>query len=164
MKQFSDIFNISLLKANIKQAFERFPIAIFLSAGISALFLYLIYHQNIDQQYMLQIGKIICSLIVTFFLSVGVTLLSESLQKNKNILFGLQVLPFLFGILFYSFFQSDFSDSFTITYIIITLFGVVFFLFFAPYLSKIFKKDFMEHAYYTYFYKISTVFLLSIIL
>jgi len=108
--------------------------------------------------------KAVLSLIITYFLSVWFYISCEKLSFSyfKKNLF--QIIPIIFWILFYFGFHNDLENFENIEYFILTLFGIIWYLFIAPYIKNILSKQIKQSIFYTYFYKISVIFLISAIL
>jgi len=106
----------------------------------------------------------ILSAIATFFLSVGVSLHVESYTGSRLQNYLLQVLPAAFGVLFYFGFSPNIDNERNIVFFLLTFVGIVAYLFFAPFIKKLFAKDSTQETYYTFFYTVATVFLISFIL
>lgn len=163
MKKIFNLINLESLKKNLKTTISRFPISSLIILKISALFLILNhwYFTYLAEQ---EFWRIIASLIITFFLSVWVYLKTEWLNFNwlkRNLS---QIIPILFWIFFYSGFSANLENFENLIFFILTLAWIISFLFFAPYPKKFLLEKLKETVYYTYFYKISVVFLTSFIL
>ncbi|MDD3793929.1 MAG: DUF4153 domain-containing protein [Candidatus Gracilibacteria bacterium] len=157
-----NIFKLENLIENIKYIIIRFPLGV-LYIVINLLFLIIVTNfdlTNIVENYF---TKGIFSLIVTFFFSIGVYLTSEkyNLEKKKKCLY--QIIPIIFGILFFSFFDNNPDDFENIIFFILSLVGIIGYIFFAPFLKKCTLLKNENEVYYPYFYKISIVFLISFI-
>ncbi|MFK7780548.1 MAG: DUF4153 domain-containing protein [Candidatus Gracilibacteria bacterium] len=163
MKNIFSMFSMEALKTNIRTIISRFTISIIIIFIVSVLF-FINIHAELVQSMNEELFRIITSLIVTFFFSIGIYLGTESssYSKLKKTLF--QLIPLGFGVLLYSVFSSDFNDFENILFIIISFFGIIFYLFFAPYLKNILKNNTKQTVFYTYFYNISVLFLISFIL
>lgn len=163
MKDFLHLFRLETIRENLKKVLLRFPLPVAILVLITATFLVLIHVGGLLPETIQMLGKIIFSLIVVFFLAVWMKLFCEAQKKvSLNFIFWV-FFPLCFGGLFYFFLKNDLSDFLSVTYIIVTLLGVVFLLFFAPYGTRLRQQNFSENSYYTYFYSVSTVFLLSFI-
>lgn len=123
------------------QRLRRFPLETVISIALTLFLIFAIYSEKTDAW----VVQTILSLIVTFFLSTGMTLFRESLDggkglKNKNTLL-LAVLPVIYGIGFY--FVSDYlgtANPENVAFFLLHLFGFIAILFVAPYLRNIFEK------------------------
>lgn len=163
MKNILHMFNLENLKSNIKNIITRFPIWVILIFIITILFII-----NVDLAYDSKIKedifRVIFSLIITFFFSISVYISSENqglkcLQKNL-----FQIIPLVFWIFFYISFKSTIDSFENIVFLLLSLTWIMWYLFFAPYIKNLINFETEQTVYYTYFYKISVVFLTSIIL
>lgn len=157
-----NIFKLENLIENIKYIIIRFPLWV-LYIVINLLFLIIVTNfdlTNIVENYF---TKWIFSLIVTFFFSIWVYLTSEkyNLEKKKKCLY--QIIPIIFWILFFSFFDNNPDDFENIIFFILSLVWIIWYIFFAPFLKKCTLLKNENEVYYPYFYKISIVFLISFI-
>lgn len=143
----------------------HFPLPVMLSIAATTIFIMLTYNVYSDSIVQKDLTKMALSLIVTFFLAVWLKLYGESqnLKSWKFYMVSFFIPLIIWGVFFY-FFKSDINNSVSFTYVIVTLFGIISLLFFSPYIPKIATGNFSENSYYTYFYTIATIFLLSIIL
>lgn len=160
-----NIFAFLLKKQEIrnksKEISQRFPLAIIISSITTLLFCSIIaFELSHDTSEI--IGKVIMSAIVTFFLSLWVTLLWESL-KNKTVQSFGQIWALLFGGIFYSFLTQDIESITGVTFFILTLFGTISVIFSSPYIKYLYKWTYSEISYFVYFYRISLVFFMSLI-
>lgn len=163
MKNIFSFINLENLKNNIRDIILRFPLWVLIIIIITTLFIVNI-HVTFTQLVQNDIYKYIISLIVTFFLSISVYISTENsnITNSKRKLF--QIIPILFWIFFYFSFEKTIGNIENIIFIILSLVWIISYLFFAPYIKKLINKDIEQTIYYTYFYKISVVFLTSIIL
>jgi len=163
MKNFFARFRAGALRESIFRILMRFPVAIAIIIGISVLF-FMSLHGKFDTTTESMIYRMIFSAVVTFFLSIGISLHSESLDLLwvKNYL--LQFLPVVFGALFYRGFSESIDNEKNIVFFLLSLSGILAYLFFSPFIRQLFVKDAPQTVYYTYFYHISVVFLISAIL
>lgn len=163
MKNIFSMFSMEALKTNIKTIISRFPVSIIIIFIVSILF-FITLHADLTQSMNEQLMRINITLIVTFFFSIWVYLWTESSNypKLKKTLF--QLIPLGFWVLLYSVFSSDFNDFENFLFIIISFFWIIFYLFFAPYLKNILNNNTKQTVFYTYFYNISVLFLISFIL
>ncbi len=163
MNNFFARFRADALRESVSRILVRFPVAIAIIIGISVLF-FMSLHGKFDTTTESMIYRMIFSAVVTFFLSVGISLHSESLDipRVKNYL--LQLLPVVFGSLFYLGFSESIDNEKNIVFFLLSLSGILAYLFFSPFIRQLFVKDVSQTTYYTYFYHISVVFLISAIL
>ena len=80
---------------------KRFPLPALIVFGLTGCFFYMIFTENES----LSMIRVVFSLIVTFFLSIGFTLYSEAYNKKNYLSWIYQGIPILYGILFYFFFN-----------------------------------------------------------
>ena len=162
MKNIFKVFNLEVLKKNLKKISSRFSITVAIIVMVAILFFtQLHYHSYLTQAVNENMGIAILSLIITFVFSIWTYLSCENIgfRKNKRNLF--QLIPIVFGVCFFFTFNSDIDDFENIIFFILSLIGMISYLFFAPYLNNI-KKE--QEIFYTYFYNISTTILISFIL
>lgn len=163
MKNIFSILKAENLKNNLKTIVSRFPVWIILILLTSGLFFTMV-HGNLTNIVEDEIGRIIFSSIITFFLSIWIYISSESCNYSsikRNIL---QIIPIIFGILFYFWFDQNIDNFENVIFFILTLVWIISFLFFAPYVKAVTKNNDKQSVFYTYFYNISVVFLTSFIL
>ena len=146
---------------NIKNALvKRFSIPSILVLIMSA---YLIYQIAVDGKHEDMIFTIFSTLMLVFFLSVGVTVWRENAPSSRwNIFYT--IAPFLYGALYFLYFQG--SNAFSIeqiTFFGAHLIGFVAFLFFAAYLSPQKPPKDTEVEYQNYFTRVAWSFLMSMI-
>jgi len=111
----------------------------------------------------------IISLILTFVFSIWAYLSTENsdFSKTKKNIF--QLIPIIFGIWFFFTFTSDTDNIENIIFFILSLVWITSYLFFAPYAATSLPLGETEwgpkqSVFYTYFYNISVVFLMTFIL
>ena len=162
MKNIFQNLRLENIKNNLVHTSKRFPVAVCISLIISLLFFYVIHFAQSDDPTILV--RIILSLIVTFFLSVSVTIYgeSESLESKKKTLF--QLFPLAFGWFFFLSFSPNLDNIENIVFFLLSLWGILGFLFFAPYTKKLLKNKGKKSIYYSYFYRIAIVFFKAIVL
>lgn len=157
-----NIFKLENLVQNIKNILIRFPLSILY---IIINLILLIITINFNLPYMIEnyMVKGIFTLIITFFFSIWVYITSEkyNLEKNKKCLF--QIIPVVFWILFFIFFNNNPDDFENIIFFMLSLVWIISYIFFAPFLKKCTLLKNENNSYYPYFYKISVVFLISTI-
>ncbi len=164
MKNIFKIFSSENLKKNLKNIWDRFPVAIIiilLLAGL--LFIELHYNSDISNYYNERIFIAILVLIMTFVFSVWTYLSSENSDKSKLQRNLFQFIPLWFWVIFYNVFSLDPNDFENILFFILSFTGIIAFLFFAPYFKNLFKKPVQQSVFYTYFYNISGLILISFI-
>jgi len=150
------------LKNKLKQTVIRFPLACLISLWVTMLFYSLVWWVFMQETSEI-IWKYILTWIVTFFLSVWLTLYVESVSWNRNYIIISYIISIIFWCAFYFFLSTNFSDIETLIYFILTLFWVVSLLFSGPYLRYLSSWKYKESSYYLYFYRISTVLFMSMI-
>jgi len=148
---------------NLKQCQQRFPVPMSLCVILAIIFLLLL-HGNFDTEIETYLTRSIFTIIVTFFLSIWATIYIESqkLWDRSKLIYSL--VPLVFWVLFFLTFNSDIDNFENFIFFVISLFGIIWILFIAPYIQNIIKRNTKNDIYYSYFYKVSTVFLLSGIL
>jgi len=163
MKKFLSIFNIENLKINLEKIISRFPLSVIIVFIVSILF-FINLHWNLIESSSEKVFKIIFCFIIVFFFGLWVYISWENnnfpkLKKNL-----LQFIPIGFWILLYNVFSNDLNDFENILFIILSSAGILFYLFFAPYIKNIIENRVDQNIFYTYFYNISVLFLMSFIL
>jgi hypothetical protein len=133
-----------------------------LSVGVTLMFFIIIWW-DLNNSSEEIVWKYTLTGITIFFLSISVSILSESLKFKVIKRYLSQVVVLIFWALFYYFFPNDIDIFDSIVFFLLTLFWIVASLFIAPYLKYLYKLDYDEQSYYIYFYKISIVFFLSFI-
>lgn len=163
MKNIFSSISFKSLKDNILNIAYRFTTSFLLIYIISILFFVLL-NWDFSSYIENNIIRAIFSWIITFFLSIWVYLASENflLKNTKKQL--LQIPVIIFGILFFVWFNSDFDNIENLVFFILSLSGIISFIFFAPYIKNIKERTLKQDVYFSYFYKLSTVFLVSFIL
>lgn len=157
-----NIFRFESLKENIMRISKRFPLGVFLVFAITILLFFLTRGNfSVDMENI--IGRIIFSIIIWFFLSLWVYLFWET-HRYKIDAQWLQLFPFVFWVLFYFSFSVQFDNIDNLIYFILTGVGIIWFLYIAPFFKKILSWQEIKGVYYSYFYNISVVFLISSIL
>ncbi len=163
MHSFSSRFNFNSLKENFLRITARFPFSVFALFCISWLLLSLVHRELSDIQ-MARTVKQIWSLIIFFFLSTGLKVFSEACYLKKTPAFYLQIFAAIFTVLFYFGFHQYLDDIQNIIYFILNLVWIISLLFFAWHSEQVLTKKTENNIFYSYFYNISLVFLLSIVL
>ncbi len=164
MKNIFKIFSLQNLKKNIKTTCKRFPVSIIILFLISALFFTTLhYNDNISEFYNKRIFIAILALIMIFIFSIWTYLASENTKKNKLQRNLFQIIVVVFWIIFYNIFSLDPNDFENFLFFFLSFTWIIAFLFFAPYLKNLFKKWIQQSIFYTYFYNISVVILISFI-
>lgn len=163
MKKFLSIFNIENLKINLEKIISRFPLSVIIVFIVSTLF-FINLHWDLTEISSERVIKMIFCFIIVFFFSLWVYISWENnnFPKLKRNLF--QIIPIAFWILLYSVLSNDLNDFENILFIILSSAGILFYLFFAPYIKNIIENQVEQNVFYTYFYNISVLFLMSFIL
>ena len=173
MKNIFKIFSSDNLKKNVKEIFNRFPVSIviiFLTAIL--FFIELHYYSDIADFYNKRIFIAILSLIMIFIFSIWTYLSSENYEKNKLQKKIFQLIPVGFWIIFYNIFSLNLNDFENFLFFGLSFAWIIAYLFFAPYLKNL-VATFLplwevewgrkQSVFYTYFYNISGVILISFI-
>lgn len=150
------------LKTKLQEIYTRFPFASCISIAVTLLFFSLI-ATNFSNETSENIIKVIMSLIITFFLSVWIVVYMESIKAKSSLILLSNIVSIIFGWMFYYFLSIDIGWIETVTFFILTLFGVISLLFSAPYLKYLSTWKYKETSYYIYFYRVSTVIFMSLI-
>lgn len=163
LKIFS-LFNAQKLKENLWIVVNRFPVSVIMIALFTSLLFYSLHFEPTwDAQEI--ITKICMSSIIVFFFSIAVRFTCESFSINKAKTSLTQIIPILYWVLFYFWTSGNFFDnSNNFIFFILSLFWIIAYLFFSPYLKNIFSREYNQENYYSYFYKISVIFLTTSIL
>jgi len=175
MKNIFKIFSSENLKKNVKEIFNRFPVSIviiFLTAIL--FFAELHYHSDISDFYNKRILIAILALIMTFIFSIATYLSSENSEKNKLQRNLFQLIPVGFWVIFYNIFSLDPNDFENFLFFGLSFAGIIAYLFFSPYLKNLilplqggdaWKAEgvIKQSVFYTYFYNISGLILISFI-
>lgn len=163
MLNLTKLFSLERLKENLVNIWKRFPITLVILFTITTLF-FIVLHWELTSLQENDFFRYILSLIITFFLSLWVYLTTENLDKlkiNKHIL---QLFPIVFWILFYLTFKTNFQSIDDMIYFILTLTWIIWYFYIAPFIKKIISNKSLDEIYYSYFYNISVVILISFIL
>ncbi len=163
MKKLFSILSFENLKKNLQVSSSRFSITMILIILLSISF-FAIINWDFSSVTEDRIIKTIFSLIITIFLSISVYLSAENSKLSKIKKNLLQIPVIIFWILFWFTFSSNINNFENLVFFILTLFWIISYLFFAPYLINIFKNNVEKNVYYSYFYKISWLFLVAFIL
>lgn len=163
----SAFFSREQFMLSIREILSRFFQAALLSLMLTVYLIYKIISEATNQAGQEDvIFRTVTTLILTFFLSLGVTLFYESSDK-KFLDREFPILPIVYGLIFY--FTVKFGQNYSLqgfTYFLLHLTGFVAFAFFLPYLRKLFhlsEKDRVSQntEYSNYFSRVSWTFLMS---
>ena len=162
MKNIFQNLKLENIKDNLIHTSKRFPTAVIISLIITLLLFYVVHFAQSDDPATLV--RIVLSLVITFFLSVSITIYSESesLPRKKKNLF--QIFPLAFGWFFFLSFSANLDNIENIVFFCLSLWGILGFLFFAPYTKKLLRNKGKKSIYYSYFYRIAIVFFKAIVL
>ncbi|MCP4522664.1 MAG: DUF4153 domain-containing protein [Candidatus Gracilibacteria bacterium] len=162
MVTFLKNIHLNTIIQEIKNTFYRFPLAVIITLILAGLSFYLNHFEVHDDREII-IGKIILTGIITFFLSIGTSLLSENFHKKIFSVFT-QIGVIIFGILFYFGFTLYIDNEENIIYFFLTGIGIISFIFTALYVKDFIQNKLDRKVYYNYFISISLVFFFSSII
>lgn len=156
--------NYTNFKVAIFGVVRRFPLVVVLLLVLSLLLLIQLNVVDLSQYTRSLINRWVFSIVITFFLGVWIYLKWESLGFSdfKKIVADFWVI--VFWILFFMWFKHNIDNIDNFIFFALTLAWIIAFLFVAPFLKKIIKGELNEKVYYSYFYNISVIFLISFIL
>ena len=171
------IFSLENLEKKIKNIWDRFPLSVIIALIVATIFFILLHFTDNDTGLWKKLLIANLSLIATFIFSIWVYLSVENTDFSKIKKNIFQLIPIVFGILFFFTFTSDIDNIENIIFFILSLVWITSYLFFAPYIKNIFlplvlKGDVWkteglwivkQSVFYTYFYNISVVILISFI-
>lgn len=163
MKNLLQIFSLEMIVSNFKKISCRFPLPVAIVFLISGLFLSLV-HGNPWSGFEEIILKVIFIGIITFFFSISLYMSTENMNLSAGKRHISQLFPLGFATVLFFIIWSNFDNFESILFLLLAFFGIFFYLFFAPYLKDILWKWVKQSVFYTYFYNISVVFLISTIL
>ncbi|EKE28536.1 MAG: hypothetical protein ACD_3C00048G0001 [uncultured bacterium (gcode 4)] len=163
MKNLFSSLNLENLRSNLTGVFKRFPLPMMLIFAISALLITDL-HWDFEQNISNNILKTVFSIVITFFLSLWFYLSSENLKLSNIKKNWLQLLAIFFWIMFFLWLKKDIDNSDSVIFIALTLLWITSYVFFAPYVKKLLSKEDIQGVYYSYFFKIGVVYLISTIL
>ncbi len=157
--------NIGNIRMTLQEVSVRFPLALVLSLVVTGILWYLtMFERSVDTHTQALLIKVVITCVVSFFLSVSMSLLSESEKCPGFRRYLSQVVVVLFGAFFYSTLDGYASQSIeSIVFIFLTLSGFLSLLFVAPFMRRILSRKYDQDVYYAYFYRTSLVFLFSMI-
>lgn len=168
--------SIDVFAHNLKKVIFRFPLTVFILMWgvISLLFLH---NWDFSNSINDQLWKGFMSLILVFFFTLWMYLNSEWRRDKKIITYVLQITPLCFGVLFYSGLSYDISSFENFVFFFLSIAWIIAYLFFAPYFTNILPKSWdikfvqgewllqvKQKIFYSYFYSIAVIFLVSSIL
>ncbi len=161
-----NLFSVKKLEEKVKNVWNRFPVTVAIMIAVTILFFVLLHWELVDPL-MTKVSKWVASLILTSFFSLSMYLASEWKWFSKTKREGLQIIPLIFWILFYIWFSNTSADFENFVFFFLSLTGIVSLLFFAPYLKNILpltsktEGAVKQSIFYTYFYNIAVVILIS---
>jgi len=150
-------FSVQNIFNSFKNIFLRFTLSFLLILSCLIIFLFII-NWKLSDNLEETLTTVNISIIMSFFLSVWVYLITENIFLNKIKQNLFQFLTILFWILFY--FGVNFEYIENIVFIILTLAWIISFLFFAPFIKEIKKLD--KEIYFWYIYNLLFSILFSI--
>lgn len=162
MKNFLSFFSPKNLGDIAQTLWTRFPIPTVLVLVNAGFAWYQVNNPSSLESDM--IFRVMMTLIVTLFLSIGVAIFGESHRDNKYVRW-MPVFPILYGISFYiSIRYMDTNSGFfsdDIVLFILHLVGFIAWIFFAPYLLRRAqeRKDVIQYT--NYFTQVAWAFLMS---
>lgn len=163
MKNIFSMLSLAKLTCEVSKVIKRFAIASIALLIISTLFMSLL-HWDFSQIMEENIVRGIFSMITLFFFSLGFSLYSEATNASWTKKWFLQLSAVIYSSLYFIFFQqTGINDIEEIVFFFLSLTGIIWFLYFSPYIKNIISKNTKQSIYYTYFYNLSVVFLLSFI-
>ena len=164
MKNIFRFLNGKNLFHSFRNSAQRFPLSFAILATFNILALWSI-HMDVSHSVELILWKSMAALIVSFFLSVGVSLLREFQEKKQNFLAYGQAFTRIFALLFFlSLPGGEILNFENFLFFFLALLGIISFLFYSPFLLKILKNKEKSEKTYAYIYNIGSVFVSAIIL
>lgn len=146
---------------------SRFPIPSILAIILTGYIWYRVYLSDVYiQGEETMIFTIVTSLILTFFLSLGLTIWIEQQAGKRSSLFFkvIQILPLIYGGLYYwSFAYRESFDVQSGTFFALHMAGFVACIFLTPFLVRALWGDKQSIRYSNYFSKVSWTILMSMI-
>ena len=151
-------FSRKNLETSVGVLESRFPLPSIIVIVITGIFFYIVNWQPESITTL----RIILSLIVTFFLSIGTTLFLESKKTEQKVW---HISPLIYGAVFYITMNPLTNEWMldSITYFILHLVGFIALLFFAPYCANLFYKKEQSFEYTNYFTRTAWILFMSCI-
>lgn len=150
------LLNFENLKNAILLAINKYFISTCISIILTIIILYIISVESslwYGSTFIKTLWKLNLSLIITFFLSVWLYLVSKNFWMNFKKSSYLQLISIsYFWIFYYYIFQYDYPIE-VITHIFLNIFWIICFLFFAWYLKEVFNKNYEQNTYFKYFFQ-----------
>lgn len=147
----------------LKNVICRFPVTFILTI-IWSIMTFLAWNEFIELQDSPWFINALIAIVLAWFLSIWLYLIWESIDKKRSVTSLLQVITVVFGLVFYYFWNLNFQSIESILFIAITSFWFFTLIFSAPFLVKIFKKEFEQNSFYKYFYSVSTIIFITYLL
>jgi len=175
MKNILKIFSSEKSKKNLKNVWERFPVSLVIILVVAGLFFTeMHYHSDISDFYNKRIFIAISALIMTFIFSIATYLSAENSKSSRLKRNLYQLIPLLFWVILYNTFSIDPNDFENFLFFGLSFAWIISFLYFAPYFKnflplqeedswKAKEVNIKQSVFYTYFYNISVVILISFI-
>jgi len=152
------LFNFLKLWEQLKTTARRFPLAMVITLLVTVILISVVHSTSNNADVFV---RIIWALMITFFLSVWVTIHSENIKNISQIKkHALQGLCIIFGGLFFWQFNGNLDIFENGLFFLLSLTGVLGYIFSAPYLQK---KVFHPEIYYNYLYSTLSAFILAFI-
>lgn len=151
------------MKEKLWDTIKRFPatfIVIIFATTIGLTLANHIFWYKFDEP----IAKLLLTSFIAYALSVSAYLFAEWNWKERQLWTILQIPVLLFSIWFYFWLGAELGNFENFVFFTMTLIWIIASLFFSPYIKNLFKPEYKENSFYTYFYSIATVFLISTIL
>ncbi len=145
------------LREIIVKTSERMPLSIVFAMVTFSIFVVYIAVSDLSRTIENIIGKSIITMIVMFFLSIAVYLLSESYKAGRLATWRNQIFTFVFGLAFYYFFEENLFSNFyaeSFIYIATTIALVLAAIFVTPFAKKIAERKARQREFYIFGYKI----------
>lgn len=160
-------FNLLTFQATVSKIYKRFTLPAMISATAFAVMLVFVrFHDDLSQSLENILLKVFITLSLTFFFSIALSLFAESKAFSRAKSYYLQGLSFVFGGLFYFYFEENLfnnMDEETVVYIILTILSVFCLLFIAKYIKKYFCIKAEHDEFYVSAYLLVMKFLMSAI-
>ena len=155
----SKFLNLKNLWEILMWVLRRFPVAVIILTFFAGL-LFALLHTDYNFDHKDILWKAAFSSVIAFFLSTWSYIYTEEQKFSWIKKQVLQFFPIVFWILFYFWFSVDLEDIENAVFFLLTLCWVFSLLFYAPYIRKFQEKN---GIFYSYFYRISVMLLISFI-
>ncbi len=157
-------FSFKNFQTILIQTMRKMPLSVFFSLTAFVLIAVLIKLDNLNRTWEDNLDKAVFTLVVVFFLSIGMYLYAEGRQARQKEIY--QIPTILFGLLFFYFFEENLFHNFqteVMVYFVLTMLGIVAFVFIAPFIDKIKKQKFAQANFYVTVYDLVIKILMSLI-